>query len=381
MAAIGVDRKSYLEVILDGKPLPLEAMRFSGILISQHQLYHLPCGQLVFSDPYRLTNNTYTPADGSELIIRIGPNSERVKTYKFRVFHTTTEQEGSGLKCKISFISNYPSWFLKSGGSSIRGNSRDALLAIADRNGLQFDGVTTSDSQAWLPATESECRFARRIASFGYVDDTSCMMMGVTLEGKLKYVNLNSRNFSSNLPLFAYGAEKGIFCTDWSSRSLSGSNNLLGGYKTAMKQFDPLTALRQSASKVSTKRITSSINVNKAISGKVGDGRTKVMPMNSGNKHSKANEASNQNMRIALFLAQSVSVLTPIQSGVELFEPIQFENYLYDGKTRNTGVDPNTSGPYLVVGKAIYIGADLLYTERLQFIRDGYGADKSKVIS
>jgi len=379
MSAIGLDSRSYLEVLLNGVSLPLEAMNFGGIVVSEHQLYHLPCGQMTFSDRHKIMNEKFTLADGNPLVIRIGPNADRVETYKFRVFHANVKQDGPVLNYTVSFIADYPGWFMKSGGASIQGTTSAALKAIAARNGLDFYGVETADSQVWLPITESECRFARRIASFGYVDSSSCMLMGVTLKGQLRYSNLNSINFQKELPNYVHGAEKGIFCTSWSGRSLSGIKNVLGGYAAATSQYDPEKGLVEATRKVQTKRITKSVNVNKDLQGKVGDGRNVIMPVDSGNKHSKAVEARSQNFRIAMFLAQSVSVITPVQTKENLFDPVYFSNYLLDQKSQQGVPDPNTSGPYMVAGKALYIGPDLTYVERLQFVRDGYGTDKSGV--
>lgn len=381
MSAIGLDRRSYLEVILNDKSLPLEVMRFGGILLSEHHLYHLPCGQLAFTDPLRLTNSAFTPADGSKLVIRIGPNSDSVSTYTFRLFNVQTDPEGTKLRYRISFIADYPQFFFKSGDASIEGGTNDALSEIASRSGLKFDGIQTNDHQVWLPFGEPECRFARRISTTGYIDDQSCMLLGVAMDGTMRYANLNSKNFAGNLPLFVQGRETGgIFCTSWEGRSLSGATNFLGGYRASLRHYDPIEGLTKSAQKVTARKISKSLNVNKEIREQVGDGRTVVLPINAGNKHKNALKARNQNARLALFLAQSVSVITPFQTKVRLFDPIYFQNYLMDnGSTADP--DPNTSGPYMVAGRAVYIGPDLNYVERLQFIRDGYGNDKSRVLS
>ncbi len=378
MSAIGVSGRSFLEVVLNERVVPLEVLSFGSLLISEHQLYHLPCGQLSFTDALKVMTKVATPADGSEVIIRVGRTQDNAETYKFRLVSLKSRPDGNNVRYTMSLILDSLSWWGNTTLPSIKGPSSLAMLQLAAASGLGYEGDDTNDSQVWLPYGEAACKFARRISKTGYRGPTSCMLMGVGLDKKLRYRDLAARDFKGKLPLLSYGVEAGMVCTSWRMQSLSGVQNLLGGYNATLDQYSPEKASQTSESIVSARKISPILNVNKSLKTSVGAGRTQVLPLNSGNKHANAVKAQSQNERISALLSQSVAAVTPFKTGLSLFDPVYFQNMNLNDKGAFEE-DKMSSGPYLVAGRAVYLTKDLQYCERLQLIRDGIGTDKSRV--
>lgn len=375
--AIGLADQSYLEILINGKVLPLKEMIFGGILVSSHMLYHMPMGQLKFTDLHGVMS-LITPSDGVLIIIKMGRTSEDVKQYTFRVFHVKSKPVPNGIEYSIPFIDTRDEWRLQHAVKAYNSSSRDALSAIAVLSKLQFNGDTTNDPQVWLPMQETYCKFARRISAHGYVDSASCMLLGVTLTGELRYKNLATLKFDKSAPVFCHGKQAGIWVTSWGMNNMSGLNNQTGGYDTTITQFQPSTTSTESQGKVKVTRISNSLNVNPEVLSiaNQGAGRARILPIDSGNNHKNSVKAVNQNQRLKKLLSQSVSVLTPFDAQVELFDPVTFNNFVKDP---NGGVTPildlATSGYFISAGKTIYIGPNLLYCERYQLLRQGFNDD------
>lgn len=380
--AIGIDGQSYLEVTVGGKMLPLESMRFLGLLISSHILYHLPMGQLAFVDMFDIIRSKLTVADGTSLVITMGRTKERAIAYNFRIFNVLNDPVADGTQYTISFIHTADKWRLTPfTGAMVDMTSSDALNKLATSCGMDFKGDSTNDSQTWYPLADTPCKFARRIANLGYVSSGSCMLMGVTFAGTLKYVNLDAIDFKqSGIPHFTAGSEDGIWVSDIACRSNSGTTNQTGGYATIFHQID-IDGVQDTDDTVHTSRISNTMNMHKDVSGTTGAGRMEFLPLDSGNNHDNALTATYQNRRRQALLNWSVSVLTPLDPKVELLDPIALSNFITSKQSGVSAIDKGSSGFYLTVGKACHIGSTLQYNERYQFIREGLDADNStKVI-
>ena len=374
---IGIAGQSYLNVTIDGKQLPLEQMRFQRLLLTSHFLYHMPMGELVFLDPYDIVATNLTTADGTLIQIDAGKDQDRVYRYRMKIFNTKVRKQDEGTLYHITLIDVQDPWRLNTFKGAINATSNEALEQIAKACGMKFVGTPTNDRQVWYPMAETQALFARRIAAAGFVDAKSAMVLGLNLSGELRYINLNGVDLTKPVYEFCHGAQQGIWCTDWAVRSASGSANQGGGYATTAHQFSTVDGQRVSESKVQVQRKSNLMNMNTESKSAAGDGKILFSPIDAGNNHANSLKARNQNRRVTQLLSTSTSVVTPYDPNIDILEPVLFNNFIankHDGKIE---IDPKTSGVQVVAGKAIHIGADLMYNERYQFIREGHNMDNN----
>lgn len=366
MSAIGING-TYFQLYIDKKEVPLDELTFSEVLISSHILYKLPIGHIRFTDAKGVMDK-FPLEDGTKINFKLGASTKRVFLYEYRVYNVTKEKVGKDQTAyTISFIDIVDVWRLQPSKTSLKGTSSQVLEKVAKYCGLTYEGVTTTDTQVWLPMAETFCDFAHRIRKSGYVDGSSCMLMAVNMYGHLKYANLSAIPIDK-AKVFRYGSDEygAIPVMDIAFHQDSGSSNEDGGYKQTNHQFSAKKQQRQKSSKVETRRLSESTNVNKEVSGKVGDGRIKHLPVDAGNNHDNTLRARNQNNRVPMLLSSRVSILTILDPELELLEPCILQ--VYDG---NAKMKDKESGIYLVAGKTIVMNADMRYMERYELIRDG----------
>lgn len=380
--AIGIDGQSYLNVFIDGIELPLEHMRFHRWMVTSHLLYHMPMGELIFLDPHDMITKYMTVSDGAKLTVQAGRTRDRVFQYEFRLFNLDVQKQDDGTLYTISYVDIWDKWRLETNTGMKKASSAKVLSDIAAACGLTYRGVAaTTDEQTWYPLAESNALFARRITQLGYVDETSCMAMGVNLLGELRYENINGFDPTQPLYEFVHGAQQGIWCTDWQAKSNSGVSNQRGGYANTASNFGTVDGVASSNDKAKTKRMSDTLNMRKELKEVAGAGIVNMCPVDAGNNHANANTARYQNKRLMQLLHSSVSVLTPLDPDIDLLEPVLFNNFINDKHTGTLAKDEATSGLFLVAGKTIHIGPDLAYNERYQFIREGQNAENSTQVT
>lgn len=364
---------SYFQMYLDQIEVPLENMKFSEVLISSHILYRQPIGHIKFTDPSDLMSS-FNLQDGVKLTFKLGASKDRVFLYEYRVYNVKKEKLSDNQHAyTISFVDIFDIWRLQSSKASIKGTSKQALEKIAKYCTMTFQGVDTTDEQVWLPMAEPYCDFSQRIKNSGYASPSSCMALAVNMYGQLTYVDINAVDISK-AKMFRYGSDQAgaIPVIDISFKNDSGAANSGGGYKQTNNQFSVKDGKRKKSSKVETRRLSEGTNLNKEVSGKVGDGKIKHLPVDSGNNHENSLKARNQNARIPLLLSTRVSLLTMFDPDLELLQPAMLEVYDKQGKLKSA-----ESGLYVVAGKAIIMNKDFRYLERYELIRDGSNAQQA----
>jgi hypothetical protein len=338
-------------------------------------------GELVFLDPYDVVAGALTVADGSLVEIDAGKTADRVYRYDLKIFNTVTRKLDEGTLYHLTMIDTWDKWRLLTRKGSLNMTSSEALAAIAKDCGMAYSGAATNDRQVWLPLADQNATFARRIGARGFVDSRSCMAMGVTLGGELRYVNLNGMDLNTKGYEFCHGTQQGIWVTDWRIRSNSGAANQSGGYATTDHQFSTVEGKSNTQNKVQLQRKSNILNLNLEAKAAAGDGKILMRPIDAGNNHPAAQSALYQNKRILQLLSTSTSIVTPYDPNVDLLEPVLFSNFIANKQSGNIALDAKTSGIFIVAGKAIHIGSDMMYNERYQFIREGQNMDNSQKVN
>ena len=379
MSYIGVPGRSYCQVQVGEFILPLHSMAFGSLLVTEHMLYKYPMGQLTFVDSLSLIPKVIMLKDGLPVRIVLGITPEKARTYHFRVFNVQQHDIANGRNYSISLISDLDVWRLQPYRKSITATSSDALGQLASECGFVSTSLdATNDKQTWLAGNKTPADFAYYMAQRGYVDATSCLLLGVTLGKQLRYINLNGIDFQRALPHFTKGSEEGMVVTSFDLVTRAGQYNAAGGYNTTSVQFKPGTGEYEQHSAVETRRVGGAVDLNAKVKSSAGTGRFKVLPIDAGNNHAKATQAQHQNARIRQLLSHAAIMVTPMQTSVSLFDPILCSIYTMDKFSTAIKPDPAVSGPWVVAGKTCYLSGSLVYVEKIHVIRTGYAIDSGR---
>lgn len=351
-------------VFINGKELLLDNGNYLQLMhIRAGALDAVPTLRFDFVDGLNLVP-TLGLNDGSQLEIHINSISKYVR--KFRVYSWRRGPMGDGFAYSVNAYWDAPQYFMGSTNTAIRDSSYSALNKIATKCGLQFSTLNnkTSDAMLWIPGNKTYAMFARDIARYGFLDDTSHMVLAIDSQGTMRYRDIN-KNAKPSLyvgPLPPDSGSNFIFSTDFAPITASGSNNFIGGY---MHERYPQSAI--GSRPVITKLVLDSDSRLPLINSKV---RTAIersgisySPIDFGNLHDNYDKAKVQNTRYNLLNSMKGEFLFPIMTA---FETADNFNYVSPSALHNNQYD----GEYTVVTKIIFIsGSD--YNEKIVAVKNG----------
>lgn len=325
----------------------------------------LPVLSLSITDVQHLLD-TIGLQDGISIDITIKALGKESQVFSFRKFSHKRQQIGGNFTWYIYAYWDSVAYWNTTTCAGIQGTSHDVVNAIANKCNLGVDAVSTNDSMLWLPKNSAYRYFAKAVADKGYINDNSCMVLGVDLDGTLRYKDVN------NLPkptqtIAAYQMSKeNISATDYHISTDAGFNNATTGYNN--------TRYVQSATSATTQEPISSLaftpdsqspQYNTTVKTEAGRGPVRYGPIDHGNVHPNYEKASYQNTRYKNLFAMCNEVLVNHPTSVQLIEQVTFVAQKEDGTP-----DAVNSGVYTVSGRSIYVQGSN-YAEKFQMVRHG----------
>lgn len=363
----------FLGVSIDGQDYPMEKNGFQKlVLVSNKRMSTATC-ELTFSDLTDRINKEVTLADGVPLVIKLGRSIDDYDVYNYRVYNYKRDPARTTPQYTVLGYFDAPKWFLQAWKKPIEACSSKALEEIAGACGLKTDCDPTNDDMLWLPGNERTCMFARSIAERGFLDDKSCMVIGMTLDGMFKYKNLTT--LPDTGPTFTPGHVPGT-ANVIDNRYLvsSGYGNSIGGYKHLVRP-QLIREFKDKIDQLDVKRKTQTFQLNKEVKGMLQKGRIDFGDIDAGNVHKNWDKARYQNLRTAMIYSMGVELMldqrTPMS--LDLFSPFLYEAY-----------DPPAAGKaklteqyrcvYYVTAKAVYVEQGNYY-EKFQGYTTGINKD------
>lgn len=341
-------------------------------MVSNKRMHTATC-ELVFSDLSDRINKAVTLADGVPMVIKLGRSIEQYDVYNYRVYNFKRDPARTVPQYTVSGYFDAPKWFLEAWTRPIEGTSSAALSQLATACGLRAECDPSNDDMLWLPGNERGCSFARSISERGYLDEQSCMVTGMTLDGKFLYKNLatlpnTGKTFTTgNVPGTANVIDNRFLVS-------SGFGNIMGGYKHLVRT-QMLGKASEKIDQLAMKRKTQQLQLNKGLRNMIDRGRIDFGLVNSGNVHDHWDKARYQNMRTAMLYSMGVEVLidqrTPID--FDLFTPFFYE--VYDPPANGSAkLAEQFRSLYYVTAKAIYVEQGNYY-EKFQGFTTGTNKD------
>jgi len=372
---INFSDRLFLGLVLDGKEFPLETTSFKSLQMSSNKDFTVPQAQLIIADQFGyLSQNPL--ADRQTATIILGADKKSLKEYTFRVFNFKKEVSGNVTYFNITLIFNCPRWTTENKTRAIAGaTSTDAMRQLATESLLNFNGDSTTDRQTWYPGGDKRAMFAERIARHGYANQTSCMKVGLTLEGELRYKNISDIDYKTAFEFVTgIGDSKSKFSiVDKKEFTTAGQNNDIGGgYKKTTVEQNPLkTSAANSAlhSKISVTTTSQALLLNRNVTDRIEGSVVNFGAIQTGNNHSNYTKALHQNKRIDAMYSSGLYTVIQDQTAIDLFDPVNVT--VFDLISGKPDINDQATGSYFVSGKTIFVSQTGQYNEKYSMLRAG----------
>lgn len=366
--ALNIRDRLFLQILINGVEFPLDKLNTLQYLhISESVRTYIPILNLRLTDATKFIAQNNLLVDGAIIQVTIGVDG-RKKTYEFRRFnHKAIPGGDGGTQYQVSAFLNVPLYWMASTMKAFNGAASEVLKQMANTCGLNFYGVTTSETQLWMPYNTKYCEFARQVAERSWVNSESCVQMAVTADKTMRLVNVsdfenrkagevfsNKGNYASAFPV-----------TDQQLLSKSGFFNAVGGYQDTMIQQSMITTTDKDVSQVSVKRNSRVISMNKSLKDSVPQAKVRYAPIDVGNIASHYEDALYQNRRLSNLFTFGVEFNTAFLVDSNLLDIVLCELTMPEV----SGMQ-DISGNFLLTSKVTYIEGMNFY-QKLECYRHG----------
>lgn len=364
----------FASILFNGREFPFEGNALDFIHLSSSVRSALPILTFKITDVTKfLSLNNYL-VDGTLITVTAGKEQQKT-AYNFRLF-SSTELPSNSPEYRIHAYLDAPKYWSSSLIQSQKGTTSEVLRFLANRCGMTYNGVKTSDSQVWIPQNLPIREFVRKIQQYGWVNDSSCMQAGVTLGKELRYRNVSD---FADYPVKDFFATTKVTdtvkpMTDYAPRNRSGFYNVTSGYKDSRVTQSVLLE-DATHTKVTFKKNSSKLMMSNEVKGQLEQNKVSYAPVDVGNTHENYERALYQNRRLGNLFTLGLEILTPEFTACDLLDVVSVEVELPDVKgMRQYG------GKYLVLSKVIYIQGGNYY-EKLELARHGLNEPREKTQS
>jgi hypothetical protein len=305
-------------------------------------------------------------SDGTPIRIVVKPYGKDSRTYSFRKFNHRRDFNGEAYMWTVTGYWDAPKYWAESSVAAIEGTANAVLEQIASTCGLKYDGTTTNDHQIWVPRNKTYRAWAKDIADHAWVTETSCMVLGVDLDGTLRFKNVSDLPPPTQKILGYTYASDAMTAVDIKVNASSGLNNALTGYQSMrVAQSTMADATHETIKDLSFTPDVKSPLYSDDIKKSLAQGAVRFSPIDAGNVHQNYERAAYQNLRYRNLFSLGLEAMMIDTIDVQLLERITI-GLQVEGAAQDT---PN-SGVYTTSGHAIYVqGAN--YAEKLGLTRHG----------
>lgn len=308
--------------------------------------------------------------DAIPIRVVIKAANKDTKTYNFRYFDHARNQKGGYYTYMIYGYYDSPLYWNGTACTGIQGSSNAVLQEIATRCGLKYSGTTTNDVQLWMQQNVAYRSFVKDVTLHGYVNDTSCMVSGVDLDGTLIYRNVNALPEPTK-KIVAYQYAKDAFTAlEVQVSTDAGLNNALTGYQNMRYQQSSIAdALHTQIKDLTFNPNARAPLLNNTMKQKTARGPVRFGPVDVGNAHEKRERANYQNIRYRNLFSFGLDAMLSQLTNFELAEQV-----VLSVQREDTGQDTPNSGTYTITGHSLYVQGGT-YNERVGMARHGSNAN------
>lgn len=367
---------------IDGNEIPSSANLVERIVLTEGNGALSPAFEIVFNDTSGHLGRDLALTDGNPFVITIGKSPGALETVprKYRLFGHRQAVTAFGPQITAVGVLDAPNYLAASAVEATKGNSGQALKALAGRSSMEysgpedFNGRQTDDTQLWRAVCSSRAMHAQEICRKGYIDPHSAMVLMATSAGILKYRNIidviNSpldkvkRVFIHSTPSASADGSKITYqVRQAKDRSVSGLMNSWQNYGST-RFAHSLVGEQDEHKEIDVKTKGGYLSINADVSASVVRARKEYGPLECGNTHKNYQRAVYQNIKQLGLFSERISILTIDVTDVQILDPVIYRQSNADltEPIKNTDI-------YVVVGKTVYVRGGMSYAERLELAR------------
>lgn len=368
----GIRGQCYINLSIGGHAIAVNpsSLHYAYILSNIHQ--KVPSCVIEFIDTQNLYTNQFPIGDGMPLSLEFSRDADDGALIPdLSVFGTPRTIPGASYtSIRVDSFLNLTKYQRSLVSTPYEGTSSDVMSAVGGECGLSVTADTTQDTMKWLPSRKSYADFLREVCSRGWINDTSCMTMGVTEDKELRYRDL-SQAFSkapkarltngdiNKMPGF-------IWMRDWQLATKSGVYNNAAAYgsRTAVVDLDGNVAKHE---KVSGVRAAPHFEMSPEKREAAGVVRKNYQPFECGNVHPNYAKAAHQNKKLRSLYSFDINVVVPQYVGAQIFDVVELVIFT---QPNSPEINRAYSGKYIVTAKCRYL-ASARYVEKYTLTTHG----------
>lgn len=350
---------------------------FEEILVIEHINQALPTASVTFTDFEKATIKELQLTDGIKLELTVCKSEDNNKEPAvFRLFSDGGSRTySSGQQSTAHFVLDAPKYLATTPKLAKKGNSSDMMSEIASNCGLQFDGDATKDEQIWYCIGQTYSGAAKHIANHGYMTDTSCMVLGVTLKKKLLYKDINrivkeeaKKRVYTSTKVPENDPEALLIFADRARTNSGLMNNWINyGY---VYYSHGIKDKPETLKEIEVQKKEAKIAMSSEVKDEVETSRIDISHFDTGNIHEKYHRAYYQNLRYRAMFTETISIILQDFSDLELLDVVYVEIGESVSASDADMIETVKSGDYVLIGKTKVIRKGILYGERLELIRN-----------
>jgi hypothetical protein len=361
-----VQGRIEVSVFINGTEFPLDAFNTLNYLqIAWTTRTILPTFRLGLFDA-RHVLDTLELQDGIPITIVIKALGMDSTTFNFRKYDHTKTFNGTGFTYDMDGYLDFPKFWTGTSLAGFRGTSSDALASIASQCGMKFSGISTSDSQLWMPRNRTFGEWAYAIKKRGFSTTNSYLELGVNPDGTMLYRDITQLPPPQKTIVLGQLEKGSMTAMDYMPRANSGLNNKMTGYQNSRyEQSIVAPSLNTPHTEVSVAVDVTSPLFNKTVQGLVQRGYQSYGGIDVGNTHENYERATYQNIRIGNAYSLDVDFLMQSPTNLSLFD-----TFVFSVDQEKNKQDAAFAGTYTTVGRSLLIsGAQ--YAEKVWGSRMG----------
>ena len=379
---LGIENRIFVTIKLDNNDIGDLPSGFNSVTLTEGNLMRIPTFKLELADRTSLLvgQKALTDANQFEITVSKSMSDNQCIPRKYRLFRPDGSNAMQGPGVALVGYADYPKYLTEAVSESIKGSSDDVFRAIASRCGLtysgpkEFNGRSMADTQVWLHAVNSRATYLLDVARHAWMDENSCMALGVTSDGELRFrnivdvINIDREHiryvFSHNALISDADSNLQLYeVREAKERSIAGITNNYVNYGSTRTE-PKLDGTIDKHKTVDVKTKGGFLAINSQMKDALSRVRVDVSTVDCGNTHAHYQQAAHQNVKLSALFSERLSVLVFDVTEVKLFDPVFY---------RQADADPTkpvkSSDVYIVVGKTVRIVGAAIYAERIELAR------------
>jgi hypothetical protein len=348
--ALAIADRIYLQVVINGVEIPLEQNTIGYLHIVESVRIYVPMMSMKINDITKFLTRNNLLVDGALIGITIDIENTR-RIYNFRLFSFNEIIANGSTSYDIKAYLSVPRYWTESSVSSLSGSATAALQAIADSTGLTYDGITTNESQLWLPMNRKYCEFAKSIVDAASTSPSSCIKLAISTD-KTMLVRDVSKLLTAPVTQSFSNTDNSVnssLITDYEALNKAGFLNASTGYSN-FKTNQSFIRDDEEIKDVTFTKNSQKTMMNSSIQRGVGQNRVSFSPIDVGNVSLTYERAKYQNRRLSNLFSFGLNFVTPRPVVSQLLDVVGVDI----SKPDLDGV-AQYSGKYLLTTKVTYI--------------------------